>query len=153
MQCQRLLSNQQILEEKLHPFHWSNKVIPNTKDGSGDRVTFLNPDIREPSSAFSSKNESICFGTIFSKIFDRAGRIETGRKSSGHFGWSFFGIGEILAVFHILGNEYVTMHWLMIWVNSDARKEATGMITFTGIWSTPVEHSQILVPALILKLH
>jgi hypothetical protein len=77
---------------------------------------FLNPEMCGPSSTSSSIKEIICFRTVFSKIFENAGR-----KSSAHLGWSFFGIGEILAVFQLLGNDDVSIHWLIIWARGDAR--------------------------------
>ena len=62
----------------------------------------------------SSMYAIACFGTSRSNTLERAGNIDTGRKSFSLTGSSIFGMGEIRAVFHTHGQVEVSMQVLML---------------------------------------
>ena len=89
---------------------------------------FLKPDIRWPNKVTFSMNVISCLSTNLSKIFERAGKMETGRK-----GDSTLGIGDIRAIFQSDGKVDVSIQAFIICVNGEARSLATHLMNVTGI--------------------
>jgi hypothetical protein len=63
----------------------------------------LNPDWRESKAIWESKSSTIWSCNSISKVFDSAGRILIGLKSSGFNGSAILGMGIILEFFHAVG--------------------------------------------------
>ena len=65
------------------------------------------------------------------------------RDRSSCLGLSTLGTGEMCAVFQMRGNYELEMHTLMIRARGPVRKSPTCSTYWTGIWSTPVEQSNL----------
>ena len=104
---------------------------------------FLKPEMLGSNKDCSSIEWTSCLSTKRSKTLESAGSIETGRYSASCFGLSTLGTGEMCAVFQMRGNYELEMHTLMIRARRPVRKSPTCSTYWTGIWSTPVEQSNL----------
>ena len=69
--------------------------------------------VAEQSSFF---NVISCLSTSLSKIFERAGKMETARKSFSPTGGSTLGIGDIRAIFQSDGNVDASIQAFIIYI-------------------------------------
>ena len=90
-------------------------------------------------------NSDIYRPTNLSHTLDNTGNLEIGLSSSLIVGLSTLGMGDTLAIFQSSRNCASVIQPLMILVRGPAKWSATRFMNVVGIWSAPVEQSDLKV--------
>ena len=96
-------------------------------------------------------NSDICQPTNLSNTLDNTGNIEIGLSSSLVVGLSTLGMGDTLAIFQSFGKYASVIQLLMILVRGPAKWSVASFMNVVGIWSAPVEWSDLKVLGLGLS--